>query len=222
MRFVASEKSIFDQNYYLELFSKYFPDLDQEQLSKLSQLDKLYTFWNEQINLISRKDMDNFQERHVLHSLAIAKFISFQKKTIVLDLGTGGGFQGIPLAIYFPQVEFHLTDSIGKKIKVAETIAKELGLTNVIAKTIRTENYALQCDFVVTRAVAKMDDLVRWTHRKIKKENKNTIANGIIALKGGDLTEELLSYKKQVQVVELKNYFDGEFFETKKLVYYHP
>lgn len=207
---------------YLDIFSKYFPDLDQKKLAQLEQLDGLYGFWNKQINLVSRKDMDNFRERHVLHSLSIAKFISFEKNTVVLDLGTGGGFPGIPLAIYFPQVEFHLTDSIGKKIKVAETVAKELGLRNVVAKTIRTENYALQCDFVVTRAVARMDELIRWTNRKIKKENKNAVPNGIIALKGGDLTEELLPYQKNIQVIELKKYFKEEFFETKKLVYYHP
>ena len=201
---------------------KYFPDLGQKKIDRLAKMEQLYTEWNEKINVISRKDMDNFRERHVLHSLSIAKFISFQKGSVVLDLGTGGGFPGIPLAIYFPEVEFHLTDSIGKKIKVAEAIASELGLQNVVAKTIRAEDYPIPCDFVVTRAVAKMDQLILWTKGKFKKENRNAIPNGIIALKGGDLSEELLPYQKKVQVIELKQYFDEDFFETKKLVYYKP
>ena len=165
----------------MDIIKKYFPGLNSIQLSQFLELQGLYAHWNEQINVISRKDLENFYERHVLHSLSIARFITFKKDAVVLDLGTGGGFPGIPLAIFFPETEFHLTDSIGKKIKVVEAVAAALQLKNVIAKTTRTEDYDISCDFVVTRAVAKMDELARWTKGKIKKENRHEIQNGIIA-----------------------------------------
>ena len=194
----------------LDIIQKYFPDISVEQLKQLEQLLPLYTEWNEKINVISRKDVDNFYERHVLHSLSIAKVISFQKGETVLDIGTGGGFPGIPLAIYFPETQFILTDSIAKKITVVKEVAGALQLKNITAVVERAENIKEDVDYVVTRAVAKMSDLIFWSKNKHPKK--------IIALKGGDLKEELQHIRKNIRIIELKDLFEEEFFETKKIV----
>ena len=194
----------------MDIIQKYFPDISVEQLKQLKQLLPLYTEWNEKINVISRKDVDNFYERHVLHSLSIAKVISFQKGETVLDIGTGGGFPGIPLAIIFPETQFILTDSIAKKITVVKEIAGALQLKNITAMVERAENIKEDVDYVVTRAVAKMSDLIFWSKNKHPKK--------IIALKGGDLKEELQHIRKNIRIIELKDLFEEEFFETKKIV----
>lgn len=194
----------------MELIEHYFPNLSERQKQQIDQLLPLYTTWNEKINVISRKDIDNFYERHVLHSLAIAKVISFEAGDTVLDIGTGGGFPGIPLAILFPQTQFILVDSIGKKITVVAEIAKALELKNVHAKVDRAEHIRQPVDYIVTRAVAKMEDLLRWSKNKHPKK--------IIALKGGDLKEELSDIKRNIRLVAISDFFKGDFFETKKLV----
>ncbi len=180
---------------------------------------ELYKKWNQKINVVSRTDIDNLEERHIKHSLAIAKFITFQPGTDILDLGTGGGFPGIPLAITFPEVKFVLVDSIGKKIKVVNEVVAGLGLKNVETIHGRAEDVKQKFDFVVTRAVAPMENLERWTHGKFKKKNLNAIPNGIIALKGGDLTEELKPYRKLAIIEDISQWYKEEFFENKKLVY---
>lgn len=189
---------------------QYFPLLNASQLDQLYQLKPLYTIWNEKINVISRKDMDNFVERHVLHSLSIAKAIQFQPNEIVLDIGTGGGFPGVPLAIYFPNTSFILVDSIAKKINVVNEIVEALQLKNVITKVGRAEEIKTPVDFIITRAVAKMEDIIYWSKNKHPKK--------IIALKGGDLKEELKTIKKNIRVIELSSFFSESFFETKKIV----
>jgi 16S rRNA (guanine527-N7)-methyltransferase len=194
----------------LQIIKRYFSELSDVQLKQLEQLLPLYTEWNEKINVISRKDLENFYERHVLHSLSIAKIISFEKEETVLDIGTGGGFPGIPLAILFPDTKFTLTDSIAKKITVVNEVVKALKLGNVTTKVERAENIKQDFDYVVTRAVAKMSDLLYWSKNKHPKK--------IIALKGGDLKDELESIKKNIRIVELKDFFDEDFFETKKIV----
>lgn len=194
----------------MKTLQKYFSELSAVQLKQLEQLLPLYTEWNEKINVISRKDLENFYERHVLHSLSIAKIISFEKGETVLDIGTGGGFPGIPLAILFPETTFILTDSIAKKITVVNEVVKALQLENVITKVERAENIRQDFDYVVTRAVAKMSDLLYWSKNKHPKK--------IIALKGGDLKDELESIKKNIRIVELKDIFKEDFFETKKIV----
>ena len=194
----------------MNILKKYFPDLSAEQIQKFEQLLPLYSEWNEKINVISRKDLDNFYERHVLHSLAIANVISFQPSETVLDIGTGGGFPGIPLAILFPETQFILSDSIAKKITVVNEVKTALQLTNVVTIAERAENIKQEVDYVVTRAVAKMSDLLFWSKNKHPKK--------IIALKGGDLKEELEPIKKNIRIVELKDFFEEEFFETKKIV----
>lgn len=194
----------------MNILIKYFPDLSAEQIKQFDQLLPLYTTWNEKINVISRKDLDNFYERHVLHSLSIANIISFQPGEKVLDIGTGGGFPGIPLAILFPQTQFILSDSIAKKITVVNQVKTALQLTNVVTIAERAENIKQEVDYVVTRAVAKMSDLIFWSKNKYPKK--------IIALKGGDLKEELEPIKKNIRIVELKDFFEVEFFETKKIV----
>lgn len=194
----------------MELIEHYFPNLSERQKQQIDQLLPLYSTWNEKINVISRKDIDNFYERHVLHSLAIAKVISFEAGDTVLDIGTGGGFPGIPLAILFPQTQFILVDSIGKKITVVAEIAKALELKNVHAKVDRAEHIRQPVDYIVTRAVAKMEDLLRWSKNKHPKK--------IIALKGGDLKEELSDIKRNIRLVAISDFFKGDFFETKKLV----
>lgn len=196
----------------------YFPELTQEQLLKLSELKPLYTFWNQKINVISRKDIDQLFERHVVHSLAISKVIKFPAGTNVLDVGTGGGFPGIPLAIMFPDVKFHLVDSIGKKIKVVHEIATESKLENVRATKFRAEDIDEKFHFVVTRAVAPFPELYRWIGRKIIRGNTEGVTHGIVALKGGDLFDEIKAFEK-IQEIDLKKFFKEEFFETKKIVY---
>lgn len=195
-----------------------FSNLNETQIKQFEGLEKLYVYWNAKINVISRKDMDAFYERHVLHALAISKIIKFKEHTRVLDVGTGGGFPGIPLAILFPKVQFFLIDSIGKKIKVVKSVQKSLGLTNVNTSQIRAEDFKEKVDFVVSRAVAKMDDFVPWVRKNLSLNNGQQIKNGIICLKGGDLTEELKNFPK-AKCFELKNYFEASFFETKKVVY---
>ncbi|MCX6291946.1 MAG: 16S rRNA (guanine(527)-N(7))-methyltransferase RsmG [Bacteroidetes bacterium] len=199
----------------------YFPGLTPEQIRQFALLKELYADWNEKINVISRKDIDNLYVNHVLHSMGIAKVISFANGTRVLDVGTGGGFPGIPLAILFPGVQFFLVDSIGKKIKVVEEVASSLGLKNVTAKKIRAEELDEKFDFIVSRAVASLSEFYHWTRPLIKREGFNSFKNGILYLKGGDLEEEIVQLKRKVIVFELKDYFDEEFFETKKVVYFN-
>ncbi|MFN8438789.1 MAG: 16S rRNA (guanine(527)-N(7))-methyltransferase RsmG [Cytophagales bacterium] len=203
----------------MEIIHKYFKDLDSEVVNKLSKLGELYSEWNEKINVVSRKDIENIYEKHILHSLAIAKFVKFSPGTKILDIGTGGGFPGIPLAVMFPQVDFHLVDSIGKKIKVVQGVADALELQNVRASHSRVEEIDEQFDFIVSRAVAPADQLHGWTFKKFKSEPQNTIANGYLFLKGGDLSEELKKFKNIVTEIDLNQYFEEEFFETKKLIY---
>lgn len=202
-----------------EIIYNYFPALSAQQHEQIDRLQSLYEEWNAQINVVSRKDIDLLYERHVLHSLAIQKFIQLKSGSQVLDIGTGGGFPGIPLAIFNPDVQFILSDSIGKKIKVVQGVADALGLKNVSAIHERSEKIKGQFDFVVSRAVADISELVKWSNGKIKKQQQNALPNGLICLKGGDLKEELSPYKKRVQVFNLSDYFKEEFFETKRLVY---
>lgn len=203
----------------MEQLITYFPKLTAKQLAQFEQLKDLYVHWNNQINVISRKDVDHFYERHVLHSLAIAKVITFQPGTSIMDIGTGGGFPGIPLAILFPECQFHLVDSIGKKIKVVHEVAQALGLANVRATHGRAEDIKEQFDFIVSRAVTAMPNFLPWTRNKFKKEQKNSYPNGIFYLKGGDLTDELKDIKEDIEIMEISAFFPGEFFETKKVVY---
>lgn len=203
----------------MQIISKYFPDLTEKQKEQFSQLEELYTFWNEQINVISRKDTENFYERHVLHSLGIAKILQFADGSEILDIGTGGGFPGIPLAILFPNCKFTLVDSIGKKIKVATEVAEAIGLTNVVAIHERAEKISGKFDFIVSRAVTAMPSFLQWTKGKFKLSKNHSLANGILYLKGGDLTEEMKPVKQKSTVYPLSNYFSEEFFETKKVVY---
>ena len=204
----------------IQIILKYFPDLSLNQKSNFEKLFELYTFWNNQINVISRKDIDLVYERHVLHSLGIAKVISFRPETKVLDVGTGGGFPGIPLAILFPETEFFLVDSIGKKIKVVNEISNALNLKNVRAKHCRAEDINEKFHFVVSRAVTEFPVFYSWIKNKFLIQNLNDLKNGILYLKGGDLKEEFGIYYDHAQFYELKNYFKEEFFETKKVVYY--
>jgi len=202
-----------------KLLYNYFPDLTSEQKAQFDKLFELYQFWNEQINVISRKDTENFYERHVLHSLGIAKVMSFKDGSEILDIGTGGGFPGIPLAILFPQCNFTLVDSIGKKIKVVNEVAEALGLKNVVGIHERAEKIPGKFDFIVSRAVTAMPAFLNWTKGKFKKESMNDLPNGILYLKGGDLTEELKPVFPRPTIYNLSEYFSEEFFETKKVVY---
>ena len=195
-----------------------FPDLSEKQISQFSKLKDLYTYWNDKINVISRKDIENIYLRHILHSLAIAKFINFKNGTTVLDLGTGGGFPGIPLSIIFPKTNFILSDSIKKKILVVNEVVKQLGLENVKSEWSRAENLNHKYDFLVTRAVAKMPKIIEWSNGNFNPISINDISNGIIALKGGDVTEELLGIE-QKKIVDIKNFFDNHYFIDKKIVY---
>ena len=204
----------------IQIILKYFPDLSLNQKSNFEKLFELYTFWNNQINVISRKDIDLVYERHVLHSLGIAKVISFRPGTKLLDVGTGGGFPGIPLAILFPETDFFLVDSIGKKIKVVNEISNALNLKNVRAKHCRAEDINEKFHFVVSRAVTEFPVFYSWIKNKFLIQNLNDLKNGILYLKGGDLKEEFGIYYDHAQFYELKNYFKEEFFETKKVVYY--
>ena len=203
----------------MEIIRKYFPNLTEDQISKFSQLDELYHDWNAKINVISRKDIDNLYEHHVLHSLAIAELIRFKPGTKVMDLGTGGGFPGIPLAIMFPETTFHLVDSIGKKIKVCQEVANALQLKNVTTQWCRAEEIKDKYHFVVSRAVMPLADLVKIIKKNISTEQINALPNGIICLKGGELEKETLPLKKQTEIYPLTDYFEEPFFETKKIVY---
>jgi len=202
----------------MEIVFKYFKDLDENQKEKFSLLEPLYKEWNAQINVISRKDIDELYIKHVLHSLAIAKVQKFNPNAKVLDIGTGGGFPGIPLAILFPETNFTLVDSIGKKIKVVNEIVKILQLKNVKAIHTRAEKIEDNFDFIVSRAVTNMNDFVKWTKNKVTKKSNHTLKNGILYLKGGDLTEELSNFPKATQY-PISNFFDEVFFETKKVVH---
>jgi len=202
-----------------EIIYKYFPNLTDIQKEQFSQLGDLYSDWNQKINVISRKDMDAFYERHVLHSLAIAKFTFFSPETKILDVGTGGGLPGIPLAILFPEVHFHLVDSVGKKIKVVKAVAESLGLQNVTAEHARMEQIKGSYDFILSRAVAKTKQLVDWTSHLISEDNKNDLDNGWIFLKGGDLDEELKIARLPYQMNALSAYFTEDFFDTKQVIY---
>ncbi|SDX34700.1 16S rRNA (guanine(527)-N(7))-methyltransferase RsmG [Flavobacterium degerlachei] len=197
---------------------KHFPYLTDIQKEQFVKLDALYHDWNEKINVISRKDIDALYTKHILHSLGIAKIIKFEPGTFVLDVGTGGGFPGIPLAILFPETRFFLIDIIGKKIKVVQAVAEALELKNVKAEQLRAENVKGDFDFIVSRAVTNMPDFVSWVKTKIKKNNKHQLKNGILYLKGGDLTEELKDFPKATEY-NLADFFEDEFFETKKVVH---
>ena len=203
----------------MELILKYFPNLSEQQKTQFAALYDLYTDWNSKINVISRKDITNLYEHHVLHSLGIAKVINFTPDTQIMDLGTGGGFPGIPLAILFPEVQFHLVDSIGKKVKVATEIANAIGLKNVTTRHCRAEEEKQLFDFVVSRAVMPLTDLLKIIRKNIKKEQHNALPNGLICLKGGELEREVMPVKHQTLMYDLKDYFEEEFFETKKVVY---
>ncbi|WP_420572193.1 16S rRNA (guanine(527)-N(7))-methyltransferase RsmG [Kordia sp.] len=202
----------------MEIIQKYFTNLTTEQIEQFGQLEALYKEWNAQINVISRKDIDELYVRHVLHALAIAKVQSFVAGSRVLDVGTGGGFPGIPLAILFPEVQFVLVDAIGKKIKVVQAVAESIGLTNVSAHHIRAEKVKGEFDFIVSRAVTNMPDFVKWVRKKVAKKQKHELKNGILYLKGGDLTEELKDFPKAT-LYAIPDYFEEEFFETKKVVH---
>lgn len=201
------------------LIQEYFPDLTREQMDQFDQLKGLYTTWNDKINVVSRKDIDNLYINHVLHSLGIGKIVSFEPGSLILDVGTGGGFPGIPLAILFPESQFHLVDSIGKKIKVVEGISRSLGLKNVKASHIRAEDAIGKYDFVVSRAVTRMKEFYGWVKDKIRKENRHGLNNGILYLKGGDMDEEMAELGMPHQIFNLKDYFNEDFFETKKVVF---
>ena len=200
------------------IIADYF-QLRERQAEQFAQLDALYRDWNSKINVISRKDIDNLYEHHVLHSLAIAKWIPFQPGTTIMDVGTGGGFPGIPLAIMFPECQFLLIDSIGKKIKVASEVAQALGLTNVVCKQERAEEEKQKFDFVVSRAVMPLPDLVKLVRKNVSNKHKNAVPNGLIVLKGGDLKEELAPYQKTAEVTPCSQWFKGEWFETKYIIY---
>lgn len=202
-----------------DIIFRHFPGLTGAQEEQFSALSSLYREWNGKINVISRKDIDNLYTNHVLHSLGIAKVQAFKPGASVLDVGTGGGFPGIPLAILFPETEFRLVDSIGKKITVVQGVAASLGLRNVVATQIRAEELKGEFDFVVSRAVTRLKEFYGWVHRKAKKRSDHELYNGILYLKGGDLHEELAELKKPHQLYDLSSYFDDPFFETKKVVY---
>ena len=199
------------------IISEYFK-LTDRQAEQFAQLDALYRDWNSKINVISRKDIDNLYEHHVLHSLAIAKLLPFQPGTTIMDVGTGGGFPGIPLAILFPECQFLLIDSIGKKIKVATEVAKALGLTNVICKQERVEEEKQKFDFVVSRAVMPLPDLVKLVQKNISNKHRNAVPNGLVVLKGGDLKDEIAPFK-EAEVTPCSNYFRGEWFIEKQVIY---
>lgn len=202
-----------------ELILKYFPDLTQEQQKQFDALYELYKDWNEKINVISRKDIDNLYTNHILHSLGIAKVMPFKPGASVLDVGTGGGFPGIPLAILFPETSFHLVDSIGKKITVVNGVATGAGIKNVRGEWIRAEQIKGKYDFIVSRAVTRIKEFYGWVNQKVKEKSIHELDNGILYLKGGDLDEELSELKRMYSLYNLSDYFTEDFFETKKVVY---
>lgn len=203
----------------IEILTKYFTDLTSQQLDQFGRLSSLYEEWNTKINVISRKDIEQLYERHVLHSLAIAKIIRFKPGTKVLDVGTGGGFPGIPLAIFFPETSFLLIDSIGKKIRVVNEVATALDLCNVTAEHVRVEDVKQKFDFVVSRAVTAFPRFVSMVRTKVASQSNNDLPNGILYLKGGNFEEEITPFRKQIQVFELQDFFQEEFFETKRLIH---
>lgn len=203
----------------MDLILKYFPDLTEEQKRQFAALYDLYLDWNSKINVISRKDIENLYEHHVLHSLGIAKVIRFRPGTQIMDLGTGGGFPGIPLAILFPEVQFHLVDSIGKKVRVASEIANSIGLKNVTFRHARAEEEKGKFDFEVSRAVMPLTDLLKIIRKNISSKQQNALPNGLICLKGGELGNETMPVKNKTTLWDLKEFFEEEFFETKKVVY---
>lgn len=203
----------------MKVIQTYFPELNEQQCQQLEALYDLYTDWNAKINVISRKDIENLYLHHVLHSLGIVKMLRFKDGSSVMDVGTGGGFPGIPLAIFFPNVQFHLVDSIGKKIKVGQAVAEAIGLKNITFRHCRVEEEKEKYDFVVSRAVMPLADLVKLVRKNIKKEQQNALPNGLICLKGGELQHEILPFRNQALSLELGNYFKEEFFKTKKVVY---
>ena len=203
----------------MELLLKYFPELDEKQKEQFAALGELYTDWNAKINVISRKDIGNLYEHHVLHSLGIAKVIHFSPETKVMDLGTGGGFPGIPLAIFFPEVKFHLVDSIGKKVRVASEVANSIGLKNVTFSHARAEEIKDMYDFVVSRAVMPLTDLMKIIRKNFSTHQQNALPNGLICLKGGELEHETMPFRNKTTMWNLSDYFDEDFFETKKVVY---
>ena len=203
----------------MELILKYFPELSEKQTEQFRQLDVLYHDWNAKINVISRKDIDNLYEHHVLHSLGIAEFTRFKSGTEIMDLGTGGGFPGIPLAIMFPDCHFHLVDSIGKKVRVATEIANSIGLKNVTTRHARAEEEKQLFDFVVSRAVMPLADLLKIIRKNISPKQQNVFPNGLICLKGGELEKEAMPFKNKTTMWNLKEFFEEEFFQTKKVVY---
>ncbi len=202
----------------MNILLKYFPNLTDQQRKQFSTLEDLYTTWNAKINVISRKDIESLYERHILHSMGIAKILAFKPGAHVLDVGTGGGFPGIPLAILFPETQFYLVDVIAKKIKVVNEIANALELTNIKAEQRRAGTFDDRFDFVVSRAVTNMPDFVKWIRKNIAKKSDHELQNGVLYLKGGDLTEELAMFSKAIEY-NLSDYFEGDFFETKKVVY---
>ena len=203
----------------MELILKYFPNLTERQKEQFAALPDLYNDWNSKINVISRKDMDNFVEHHVLHSLAIAKVVQFKTMCDIMDLGTGGGFPGIPLAIMFPDANFYLVDSIGKKIKVVKDVAEQLQLKNVTAEQIRAEQVQRDFDFIVSRAVTDLSQFAGWVKGKISDIHYHKLRNGIIYLKGGDLTDEIAPFRKKVRTWDIAEFFEEPYFETKKVIY---
>lgn len=203
----------------MELLLKYFPELDEKQKEQFAALGELYTDWNAKINVISRKDISNLYEHHVLHSLGIAKVIHFSPETKIMDLGTGGGFPGIPLAIFFPEVQFHLVDSIGKKVRVASEVANSIGLKNVTFSHARAEEIKDMYDFVVSRAVMPLTDLMKIIRKNFSTHQQNALPNGLICLKGGELEHETMPFRNKTTMWNLSDYFDEDFFETKKVVY---
>lgn len=203
----------------MSILEKYFPQLTPKQIAQFQQHKELLLDWNTKINLISRKDTENFDENHQLHSLAIVKVLEFLPGTKILDVGTGGGFPGIPLAIFYPDCQFTLVDGIGKKIMVVNDLIEKLELKNVKAMAVRAESLKEKFDFVTNRAVAPVDDILRWTQKSIHQTHKHKLPNGILCLKGGDLKEELKAHKKYSVVYPIKDFFKEEFFETKSVVY---
>jgi 16S rRNA (guanine527-N7)-methyltransferase len=203
----------------MELIKKYFPELNGDKIAQFEAMNELYHDWNEKINVVSRKDIEELYERHILHSLAIAKIIQFKPGTKVLDVGTGGGFPGIPLAVLFPETEFLLIDSIGKKIKVVNAVAEGLGLKNVSGQHIRVQSVKEKYDFVVSRAVTAFPDFVNMVRKNISRDGKNSLPNGIIYLKGGDFSDEIKKYRRNIDVTNIPDFFSESFFETKKIVY---
>ncbi len=206
-------------NDQLSALKKYFPGLAEEQYRQFDALYALYSDWNAKINVISRKDIENLYEHHILHSLGVSKMLRFSPGSSVMDLGTGGGFPGIPLAILMPEVQFHLIDSIGKKIKVGQAVAESIGLKNVSFRHCRAEEEKALFDFVVSRAVMPLSELVKICRKNIRKEQQNALPNGLICLKGGELQHEILPFRKQVITLDLSTYFKEVFFQTKKVVY---